>query len=41
MQTMERDPLFIARQVKLLRQTYRLTQETLANSSGLTTRTIE
>jgi len=41
MDTMERDPQYIAEQVKFLRKTYRLTQENLADAAGLTTRTIE
>lgn len=41
MQTMERDPAYIASQVKLLRKTFQLTQENLADASGLTSRTIE
>jgi transcriptional regulator with XRE-family HTH domain len=41
MQTMERDPAFIAQQVKFIRKMYRLTQENLAEAAGLTTRTIE
>lgn len=40
METMERDPQFIARQVKFSK-TFRLTQENLADMAGLTTRTIE
>jgi transcriptional regulator with XRE-family HTH domain len=39
--TMERDPAFIAQQVKFLRKMLRLTQENLADAAGLTTRTIE
>jgi transcriptional regulator with XRE-family HTH domain len=41
MQTMERDPAYIASQVKLLRKWFQLTQENLADAAGLTTRTIE
>lgn len=41
MEVMERDPAYIARQVKFLRKMYHLTQENLAEASGLTTRTIE
>src|ERR1700722_6734956 len=41
MDTMERDPSFIARQVKFIRTMFRLTQENLADAAGLTTRTIE
>jgi transcriptional regulator with XRE-family HTH domain len=41
METMERDPVYIAQQVKFLRKMFRLTQENLANAAGLTTRTIE
>lgn len=41
MDTMERDPAFIAKQVKFIRKMFRLTQENLADMSGLTTRTIE
>jgi transcriptional regulator with XRE-family HTH domain len=41
MDTMERDPAFIAQQVKFLRKMFRLTQENLADAAGLTTRTIE
>jgi transcriptional regulator with XRE-family HTH domain len=37
MQTMERDPAYIASQVKLLRKWFQLTQENLADASGLTT----
>jgi transcriptional regulator with XRE-family HTH domain len=39
--TMERDPAYIAQQVKFLRKMLRLTQENLADAAGLTTRTIE
>jgi transcriptional regulator with XRE-family HTH domain len=38
---MERDPSFIAQQVKFIRKMSRLTQENLADAAGLTTRTIE
>jgi transcriptional regulator with XRE-family HTH domain len=41
METMERDPAYIASQVRLLRKIFRLTQENLADAAGLTTRTIE
>lgn len=41
MDAMERDPEFIAKQVKFIRKMFRLTQENLAEMSGLTTRTIE
>ena len=41
METMERDPQFIAKQFKLIRKMFRLTQENLADAAGLTTRTIE
>ena len=41
METMERDPAYIAKQVKFIHKTYRLTQENLADLAGLTTRTIE
>jgi transcriptional regulator with XRE-family HTH domain len=41
MDTMEKDPLFIAQQVKFLRQHHKCTQENLADAAGLTTRTIE
>jgi transcriptional regulator with XRE-family HTH domain len=41
MPTSERDPAFIAQQVKFIRKMFRLTQENLADASGLTTRTIE
>ena len=37
----ERDPEFIAAQLKLLREMFRLTQENLADLAGVTTRTIE
>ena len=38
---MERDPAYIADQVKFMRKMFRWTQENLANAAGLTTRTIE
>jgi transcriptional regulator with XRE-family HTH domain len=41
MDTMERDPAYIAQRVKGIRQMFRLTQENLAEAAGLTTRTIE
>jgi transcriptional regulator with XRE-family HTH domain len=41
METMERDPAYIAQQVKFIRKMYRLTQENLADAAGLTARTIE
>jgi transcriptional regulator with XRE-family HTH domain len=41
MDTMERDPSFIARQVKFIRRMFHWTQENLADAAGLTTRTIE
>lgn len=41
MQTVEKDPAFIARQVKFIRKAFRLTQENSADAAGLTTRTIE
>lgn len=41
METMERDALYIAQQVKFIRNMHRLTQESLADASGLSTRTIE
>ena len=41
METMERDPLYIAEQVKIIRKMHRLTQENLADAAGLSTRTIE
>jgi transcriptional regulator with XRE-family HTH domain len=41
MNTLERDPVYIAQQVRYLRKTFRLTQENLADAAGLTTRTIE
>jgi transcriptional regulator with XRE-family HTH domain len=41
METMERNPTYIAEQVKLLRKWHKLTQENVADLAGLTTRTIE
>lgn len=41
METMERDALYIAQQVKFIRKMHRLTQENLADAAGLSTRTIE
>lgn len=41
METMERDPLYFAKQVKFIRKMHRLTQENLADAAGLSTRTIE
>jgi transcriptional regulator with XRE-family HTH domain len=41
MDTMERDPTYIAEQVRLIRKAHRLTQENLADAAGLSTRTIE
>lgn len=41
METMERDPAYIAQQVKYLRRWHKLTQENVADMAGLTTRTIE
>lgn len=41
MDTMERDPLYIAEQVKFIRKMHRLTQENLADAAGVSTRTIE
>jgi len=38
---MERDPAYIAQQVKFLRRWRKLTQENVADMAGLTTRTIE
>jgi transcriptional regulator with XRE-family HTH domain len=40
-ETMERDPAYIATQLRLLRKIFRVTQENLADAAGLTTRTIE
>lgn len=41
MDTMARDPRYIAEQVKFIRKMHKLTQENLANLAGLSTRTIE
>lgn len=41
MEVMERDPAYIAQQLKYLRKTFRFTQENLAEAAGLTARTIE
>jgi transcriptional regulator with XRE-family HTH domain len=41
MEVMERDPAYIAHQVKFVRRMFKLTQENLADAAGLTTRTIE
>jgi len=41
MDSMERDPLYIAEQVKFIRKMHRLTQENLADTAGVSTRTIE
>ncbi|MDP1751865.1 MAG: helix-turn-helix transcriptional regulator [Reyranella sp.] len=41
METVKRDPEYIAKQLKLLRKMFGLTQDALAEASGLTTRTIE
>lgn len=41
MDTMERDPAYIASQVKFIRKMHCITQENLADAAGLTTRTIE
>ena len=41
MRTMERDPEYIAKQLKLLRKLFGWTQEAVAAAAGLTTRTIE
>ena len=41
MEVMERDPAYIAQQLKFLRKTFRFTQENLADAAGLTVRTIE
>jgi transcriptional regulator with XRE-family HTH domain len=41
METMERDPLYIAQQSKLIRKWFGLTQENLADAARITTRTIE
>jgi len=41
METMERDPAYIAQQVKLLRKMHGFTQANLADAARLTTRTVE
>ena len=41
METMGRDPQYIADRLRLLRKTYGLTQENIAEMAGLSTRTIE
>ena len=41
MDTMERDPVYIAEMLRFLRQLHSLTQENVADAAGLTTRTIE
>lgn len=41
MDTMERDPLYIAEQVRFIRKAHRLTQENLADAAGVSTRTVE
>lgn len=41
METMERDPQYIAETVRFLRKMFALTQENLADAANLTTRTIE
>lgn len=41
METMERDPRFIADQMKFIRKMHRLTQENLADAAGISSRTIE
>ena len=41
METMERDPQYIADHLRLLRKLYKLTQENLADMAHLSTRTIE
>jgi transcriptional regulator with XRE-family HTH domain len=41
MDTMERDPVYIAEQVKFIRKVRRLTQENLADAARVSTRTIE
>ena len=41
METMERDPKYIAKTVKLWRKMFGLTQENLADAANLTSRTIE
>jgi len=38
---MERDPLYIAEQVKFIRKMHHLTQENLADAAGVSSRTIE
>lgn len=41
MDTMKRDPVYIAQQVKFLRKMHGLTQENVADAASITTRTIE
>lgn len=41
METMQRDPKFIAEQIRFLRKIFGLTQENLADAANLSTRTIE
>jgi transcriptional regulator with XRE-family HTH domain len=41
METTERDPLYIAQQIKLIRKMFGLTQENLADAARITTRTME
>lgn len=41
MDTMERDPLHIAAQVRRIRKVHRLTQDNLADAANLTVRTIQ
>ncbi|ALG60978.1 MULTISPECIES: helix-turn-helix domain-containing protein [Citromicrobium] len=41
MDTLKRDPEYIAEQVKLIRKMFSLTQENLADAAGLSSRTIE
>lgn len=41
MKTMERDPAFIAKQVKFIRRQLGMTQDNLAEASGLSLRTVE